>query len=74
MNEEQKAKLATLIQEQNANHREKDKTVAKLLRLVLQVLADPRHEQRAELPAALRGMITMLEGEEHDRTCEDSPA
>ena len=64
MTPEQKAKLAALMQEVRANQREKDKTIAKMLRLVLQVLANPRHEHRAALPAALRDMITTLENEE----------
>jgi hypothetical protein len=65
MTPEQKAKLAALIQEMRANHREKDRTIAKMLRIVLQVLANPRHKDKAELPAVLRDMITMLEEEDN---------
>lgn len=73
MTEDQKAKLAALIQEMRANQHEKDKTVAKMLRLVLQVLdpnirtyADSKtlekiRKDKAALPAALRDIITMLE-------------
>ena len=61
---EQKAELVAAIQALRANHREKDRTIAKMLRIVLQVLANPRHEHRAALPAALRDMITTLENEE----------
>ena len=65
MTPEQKAKLAALIQEMRANHREKYLTIAKMLRIVLQVLANPRHKDKAKLPAVLRDMITMLEKEDN---------
>ena len=70
---EQKAKLVALIQELRANQREKDKTIAKMLRLVLQVMEPKgqsfwdykRHakhaKDKAALPGALRDLITMLE-------------
>ena len=64
MTPRQKAELVAAIQALRANHREKDRTIAKMLRIVLQVLANPHHEHRAALPAALRDMITTLENEE----------
>jgi hypothetical protein len=73
MTEEQKAKLATVIQEMRTNQKEKDKTIAKMLRLVVQVMEPKgqsfwdykRHakhaKDKAALPGALRDLITMLE-------------
>ena len=73
MTEEQKIKLAALIQEERTNQKEKDKTIAKMLRLVLQVMEPKgqsfwdykRHakhaKDKAALPGALRSLIAMLE-------------
>jgi hypothetical protein len=73
MTEEQKVKLTTVIQEMRTNQKEKDKTIAKMLRLVLQVMEPKgqsfwdykRHakhaKDKAALPGALRDLITMLE-------------
>jgi hypothetical protein len=59
--EEQKLKLAALLQEERDNHKEMYKTIAEMLRLVLQVLNDRNHKDRAALPAVLRDLISMLE-------------
>jgi len=60
---EHAAKLATLMQELRATHREKDRNIAKILRFVLEVMADPRHEHRAAMSTIVRGLITSLEKE-----------
>ena len=60
---EQAAKLATLMQELRSTHREKDQNVAKILRFVLAVMADPRHTHRAAMSKIVRDLITMLEKE-----------
>jgi hypothetical protein len=61
MTEEQRVKLAAFIQEERDNQKEMNKTIAQMLRLVLQVLEDRNHKYRAALPAALRSLILMLE-------------
>lgn len=60
---EEAAKLATLMQELRATHREKDRNIAKILRLILEVMADPRHTHRAAMSTIVRGLITSLEKE-----------
>jgi hypothetical protein len=77
MTPKQKAKLVAAIQALRAVHREKDRAIAKTLRIVLKVL-DPKsyayadsatlakiRKDKAELPAVLRDMITMLEKEDN---------
>lgn len=61
MTEEQKLKLAALIQAERDNHKAMHKAIAEMLRLVLQVLNDRNHKDRAALPAALLSLIRMLE-------------
>ena len=61
MDTEQREHLAALIQQERALQRDWNITIAKMLCLVLQVLDEPRHKDRAKLPGALREMIAILE-------------
>lgn len=61
MTPEHKAKLIAAIYELRDNQRKKDQNVVKILRLVLEVMADPRHEHRAAMSKIVRDLITSLE-------------
>ncbi len=63
MTPEHKAKLLAAIYELRAHQQEKDRNVAKILRLILEVMADPRHEHRAAMSTIVRNLITSLEAQ-----------
>lgn len=63
MTPEHKTKLLAAIYELRAHQQEKDRNIAKILRLVLEVMADPRHEHRAAMSVIVRDLITSLEAQ-----------
>lgn len=61
MTPEHKTKLIAAIYELRDHQQEKDRNIAKILRLVLEVMANPRHEHRAAMYTIVRNLITSLE-------------
>lgn len=63
MTPEHKTKLDAAIYELRDHQREKDQNVAKILRFVLEIMADPHHPYRAEMSTIVRNLITTLEAQ-----------
>lgn len=74
MTDEEGEKVLTVVTELRGLHVKQNKTLAQMLRLVVQVLEPSPYwdlkkkrriaKDKAALPDALRGVIKMLEGEE----------